>query len=77
VASFKPNPNFERDLRQQVMQNLGKLRPIVQSVGCPEHHLSPDLVHEGDGLQIVACCKTSAELAAAKAGLGQVSWRER
>ena len=75
MAKFIPNPNFERELEREVMRNLGKLRPTVQSVECPQHHQHPDLVREGGGLQIVACCPHAAELAAKKAGLGDIAWK--
>jgi hypothetical protein len=76
-VEFKPNPNFERDLMRQVMRNLEKLRPTVRGIDCPDHPgQHPDLVREGGGLQIAACCKVAAELAAQRAGLGEVTWRQ-
>lgn len=75
-ARFVPNPNFEREMRLQILRNLEKLRPTVQSVECPQHpgHHA-DLVRDGDRLGITACCKVAAELAAAKVGLHDVRWQ--
>ena len=55
MASFIPNPNFEREAEGMLNENLGKqLRPLVQSVSCPDHpdRERPDLVRDGDGLAI-------------------------
>lgn len=73
---FVPNPNFEREMKAQILRNLEGLRPTVQSVECPDHPgQHPDLVREGDDLRIVACCTVAADLAASKAGLGRVTWQ--
>jgi hypothetical protein len=73
---FEPSPNLEREMRAQILRNLERLRPIVQSVECPDHlGRHPDLIREGDELRIAACCKVAAELATMKVGLGEVTWQ--
>ena len=78
MSSFVPNPNFERELKRMVQQNLGPaLRPAVRSVTCPDHpdHEPPDVAQSPDGTwHIVACCERGAELAAKAAGVGDVTW---
>ncbi len=63
-------------MRAQILRNLERLRPTVQSVECPDHAgCHPDLIREGDELRIAACCKVAAEFATTKAGLGEVTWQ--
>jgi hypothetical protein len=77
-ARFVPKPNFEREMKAQILRNLERLRPTVQSIECPDHPgQHPDLVRDGDDLKIAACCTVAAELAASKAGLGPVTWHQQ
>ncbi|MGH2577841.1 MAG: hypothetical protein ACRDG9_08870 [Actinomycetota bacterium] len=74
---FEPNPNFEREMSVQILRNLERLRPTVQSVECPDHPgQHPDLIRQENELRIAACCKVAATLASTKAGFGDVRWKE-
>jgi hypothetical protein len=63
---IKWNPNLERDLKREVVSNLGpKYAAVVRRVKCPDHPLKHMTVKQDgtSGWRVHACCEKGKALA--------------
>ena len=57
------NPNWERDLKREVVRNLTpRFESALAAVTCPDHGEHPTLDAKSEEWQIRACCERAAEM---------------
>lgn len=62
-VSIEWNPNWERDLKREVIQNLTpKYRAALARVTCPDHREHPTLDPMAEEWRIRGCCEVATEM---------------
>lgn len=62
--TIKWNPNFERDLKREIVKNMtSTYRTALARVTCPDHQKHPNIEAHGEEWRIAACCDKAKEMA--------------